>query len=148
MTILGVAGTLLPVLPGTPIIVIAALIFGLINQFQLISVNLILGLIGLSILAESLEYLLSVIGAKQFGASRYGVIGSISGGILGAVILGPVGIFLGLILGSIVIELLLGKRFQEAVRTGLGALIGAAGGSLFAFIISLVMASLLISRIL
>ncbi|SJZ72353.1 DUF456 domain-containing protein [Selenihalanaerobacter shriftii] len=147
MTIVGVLGTLLPVLPGTPIIVITALIYGFINNFQVISVKLIIILTVLSVIGEILEYIISGIGAKKFGASKYGIFGSVVGGLIGMVTFGPVGALGGLLFGGIIIEMILGKPLIPAIKIGLGAVVGALSGTLFSFLIALLMAGLLISRV-
>ncbi|MBM7623219.1 DUF456 domain-containing protein [Sporohalobacter salinus] len=145
--IIGVLGTLLPGLPGTPIILIASIIYGWINGFQVISLQLVFGLVILSLLAELLEYILSSFSAKKFGASNYSIIGLFVGGLIGVVILGPLGILIGMFLGSIIVELIVGREFNLAIKTGLGVLVGAISGSIFSFLIALLMAGLLLSRV-
>jgi uncharacterized protein YqgC (DUF456 family) len=147
LTMSGVFGTLLPVLPGTPLIVIAAVIYSIINDFQVISVSLLAILIILSILAETLEYIISAIGAKKYGASNYGILASFVGGILGLLILGPLGVLLGIIIGIIILEMILGKNLTDAIRIAFGGLMGALGGSIFSLLVALLMASLLLSKV-
>lgn len=145
--IIGVLGTLLPGLPGTPIILIAGIIYGWLNGFQVISLQLVFWLVVLSLAAEFLEYIISGFSAKRFGGSKYSILGLLIGALVGGIILGPLGILAGMFLGSIIVELILGKEFNLAVKTGIGAIIGAVGGSIFSFLISLLMAGLLLSRV-
>lgn len=147
LTMIGVVGALLPGLPGTPVIVITAVIYGLVNNFQIISFNLVLLLVGLSLIAEILEYIITGIGAKKYGASRYGIFGLLLGGLLGLIFFGPLGVLGGMLLGSTIMEVISGKELLLAVKTGLGALIGAIGGSVFSFLVALLMAGLLLSRV-
>lgn len=140
LSILGVLGTFLPILPGTPLIAIGAVIFGVVTHFQTLTVFDVVTLIGLSALAEGLDYLLSVLGAKRFGASKAGLLGGSLGVFGGLLLLGPVGIFLGPFAGAILAEVLTGRRLSEAVRVGVGSLIGVLGGMVMTFIISVIMA--------
>ena len=140
LTLLGVAGTFLPVLPGTPLIAIGALLYGLVTHFQQITLLDFGLLVGLSILAEGLEYLMGVFGAKKFGANKAGLLGGTVGVFLGLIFMGPVGIVVGPFFGAILAELFTGRPFREAVRVGVGSLVGVLGGMLLTFLISLVMA--------
>lgn len=147
LTLIGVLGTLLPGLPGTPVIALTAVGYGFIDNFQIISFNLILILFGLSLLAETLEYIISGIGARRYGASKYGILGMVLGGFIGLISMGPPGVLIGILLGSIIIEVILGKELVSAIKMGFGALLGIIGGSIFSFLIALLMAGLLLSKV-
>ncbi len=147
LSLLGVLGTLLPMVPGTPLILLATLIYAIITDFLIINWKFIIILILMSITAESLEYLASVLGAKYFGASKYGIIGAVAGGILGLIFLGPLGLVVGPLLSAVILEMILGKKFEEAIKVGLGTIVGNLGGSLVSFIISVIMTILLINRV-
>jgi len=147
MALIGVIGTLLPGLPGTPVIVIGAFIYGFLEGFHLVSIKFLLILTGLSIVAEVLEYIVSGIGAKKFGGSKYGIIGAIVGGLIGIIFGGPLGVLVGMLSGSIIVELITGKDLIAAGKIGVGALLGALGGSIFSFLIALLMTGLLLSRV-
>lgn len=139
-SILGVLGTFVPVLPGTPLIAIGGLIYGFATHFHTLTITDVILLIGLSVLAEGLDYLMSVLGAKKFGASKAGLLGGSLGVFAGLLLMGPVGIIAGPFMGAILAEVLTGRRFGEAIRVGAGSLIGVLGGMLMTFIISVVMA--------
>src|SRR4030042_5842962 len=73
--------------------------------------------VSLTIIVTGLDYVLPVIGAKKFGVSKYGVIGSFIGMIIG-IFFTPVGMILGLILGAVLGELAAGKKKTEALKAG------------------------------
>lgn len=147
LVIAGVLGTFLPVLPGTPLIVVGALITGLSTNFSVIRVRdlIILGL--LSLLAEGVDYLFSLVGAKKFGASKAGLFGGMAGVFLGLLTMGPMGVLVGPFLGAAIAELLTGRRMDEAIRVGFGSIIGVLGGMLMTFLISLFMAGYVLMKI-
>ncbi len=124
--------------PATFFIAGAVLIEGLFSHFASISVNLVIWLFALAVALEGLEYLITGVSAKHFGASRAGVWGAIFGGILGAIfgsgilpIIGTlVGTLAGAYLGAVVIELIRGQSSEKALRAGFGAFVGNLGGKL------------------
>ena len=125
-------------IPGTFMIAAAVLIEALITDFSYLSVNLILWLFALSVALEGLEYLITGVSAKRFGASNAGVWGAVVGGILGAIfgsailpIIGTLfGALAGAYLGAVATELLRGKETDQALRAGFGAFVGNLGGKL------------------
>ncbi|AGB41763.1 hypothetical protein Halha_1850 [Halobacteroides halobius DSM 5150] len=141
---LGVLGTLVPGLPGTPLILLGAIIYGWITGWNLIGWQLVVGLIILSGLAELSERFFSVIGAKYFGGSKYGILGAVGGLILAPFILGPLGVVIGPLIGAILVEIATGQELKKAIKIGLGTIIGQLGGSTISFFISLVMISWLL----
>ena len=144
---LGVLGTLLPGLPGTPLIVLSALFYSLVVGGEVIGWQLVVGLLLLSLLAEFSEYLSSLVGVRYFGGSKYGLLGAVGGLLVAIFFLGPLGIIFGPLLGAIIVELLTGKELQQAVKVGLGTIIGQLSGSIISLLISLVMISWLLMRI-
>lgn len=147
LVIAGVLGTFLPVLPGTPLIVAGALLTGLSTDFSVITVKDLVFLGALALLAEGVEYLFSLFGAKKFGASKAGLFGGMAGVLVGLLTMGPIGIFAGPFLGAVLAELVMGRRLDEAIRVGFGSIIGVLGGMLMTFLISLVMAGYTLIKI-
>ncbi len=137
--LIGLAGTILPVLPGTPIIFLAILGYGFYDHFTSIGFWFIL-IMGLLTVASAIaDYLGGVYGAKKYGASRLGIWGSIIGGIIGVFVAPPVGIILGPLLGAVIGELLNGKSTEHAFSVGWGTLIGLLGSTVVKVIIGVIM---------
>lgn len=132
----GLAGTVLPILPGIPIIWVAMLGYGFYDgwaQYGLTGMLVTGFLVALSVAVDQLA---SMVGAKKFGASRAGMIGSIVGGLVGLLAFPPLGIIPGTFLGAMACELAFGGRnFGESMASGTGALIGFLAGSLFKFML-------------
>ena len=140
-------GTLLPVLPGTPIIVLAGIIYGAGTGFEGITITnlVILGIV--SLMAEGIEYIFTIIGAKRYGANKIGLIGGIIGMFIGIFTLGPLGIVVGSLVGAVLAEFLTGRKLEEAFKVGLGSLIGVVGGMIMTFFISIMMSIWIIFKI-
>ncbi|MBT9163454.1 MAG: hypothetical protein DDT24_00361 [Chloroflexi bacterium] len=143
----GLVGTLLPLIPGTPLILVGAIVYGIATDFAVIDGWVIALLALICVGAELLEYVAGAIGAKKYGASKAGVYGAIIGGLVGIFTLGPIGILIGPIVGAVAGELLAGAGGAKAVRAGFGAIIGAVGAVVLKFIAGLVMIVIVLIQI-
>lgn len=141
-------------LPGTFLMVGAALVYALITHFETFTPTFLLTLAGLAAVAELIEYVIGTFITVKYGASKWGVLGAIGGGIMGAIwgtpvmpVLGTViGGLLGAYLGAFFLEYLYLKRTDKAVQAGYGAFIGKIGGTLSKLVIAIIMIVLLIQR--
>ena len=137
--VIGMAGTILPILPGAVLVYAGILLYGFMTDFATLTMNFFL-LQGLALLLIfAIDFLASAAGTKRFGGSRAASIGAILGTIVGLIIFGPFGIILGPFLGAVLAEILQGKKVEEAVRVGFGTLIGILGGTILKLIIEALM---------
>jgi len=137
----GLIGTVLPVVPGTVIILAAAMI----HQMMLGSEKSlgwwnIAALVALTLLSYGLEFAGGYLGAKRFGASRWGAFGAMLGALIG-VFFGLIGLFVGPIIGAVTGEFIAGKRMVDAGKAGWGTLLGNVAGMIGKLTIGLVMVS-------
>lgn len=135
--IIGAAGTVLPVLPGIPLIFAAALFYGWYEGFQLITANYLIILGILTILSIVFSYLSTMLGARYFGSGKWGSWGAIAGLVLGLFIFPPIGLLVGPFLGAFLGEYLSGQNSQLAIRAALGALIGLFSGIIFNLLVAI-----------
>lgn len=125
---LGVIGTIVPFIPGIPIMYVILLGYGYFEGFQVID-SYFLIVTGLITFASFfIDNLAAIMGAKKYGASKWGILASFLGGIFGIVIFGPLGILLGPLVAVVLVEILLGKDFNTSFKIGIGSLLGIAGG--------------------
>jgi uncharacterized protein YqgC (DUF456 family) len=118
--------------PGTVLIFLAALVYGLATGCAQIGWKDILILLFLTVLAESLEFLLGMLGAMRFGASANILWPTLLGSALGAMALAPflyglgilIGTFLGGFLAVFLVELIRRQKLKAAFRASLGSLWG------------------------
>jgi len=135
----GLAGTLLPALPGTPLIFAGMLVYGIITGFETLDYIFFL-LQGIAMAFTFFtDYFAAAIGTKKFGGSKLASLGAIIGLIVGTIMLGPLGLILGSFLGAVVAELFGGKKIDQALKIGIGALFGFLGSAIIKLSISVIM---------
>jgi uncharacterized protein YqgC (DUF456 family) len=147
--IIGLAGVILPILPGIPIIFAAALVYAFLTDFSAIGANTLMIFAILTILALVLDWAASVIGVRKMGGSRAGMIGAFLGMIIGLLLpgVGIVGFILGAFIGAFVMELLVNRDSRVALRAGFGSFFGFLAGGLLKFIIGSIMIGMFIWRV-
>lgn len=121
---IGLIGTVLPVFPGTALILGAAVLHRwMLGPEKSVGWWTIGGLVLLTLLSYGIDFAGGVFGARRFGATRWGMFGALLGAIVGIFFSLP-GLILGPIVGAIVGELIGGKRLVDAGRAGWGTLLG------------------------
>jgi uncharacterized protein YqgC (DUF456 family) len=135
----GLIGTVLPIFPGTTIILAAAVIHRMmLGAEKSIGWKSIALLVLLTLVSYTFDFLGSYFGAKYFGATRWGMLGAIIGALVG-IFFGIVGLFVGPVIGAVAGEFIAGKRMIDAGRAGWGSLLGNLGGMVGKLLIALVM---------
>jgi len=133
LTVIGLAGCIVPGLPGPPLNFIALLMLQwAIEPFS--GTFLLIAAVAVLIVSV-LDFLLPVWIAKKFGASREGMIGSIIGMFLGMVF-PPVGIIFGLVAGAVIGDMIAGKSIGDAVYSGFGNALGTLFSTGFKLMVS------------
>lgn len=137
--IAGIIGTILPALPGAPLIWLGMLIYGFIVEFNNLPWTFYLGQ-GLAVaLIFLIDYLSGIWGVRRYGGSRSAVWGSILGGLLGVILMGPFGLIIGPFAGAVIGELSQKKPVEKAFQVGVGTLIGFFGGTILKLAVEVLM---------
>lgn len=135
----GLIGTIVPVLPGTTIILAAAIVHRLVlGAEKSIGWKTIVVLVLLMLVSYLFDFLGSYFGAKYFGATKWGALGAVLGMVVG-LFFGIIGLFAGPVMGAIAGEFIAGKRMIDAGRAGWGSLLGNVGATAAKLIIGLAM---------
>lgn len=134
----GIVGSLLPFLPGTTVVFAGAVLHKLMLPGQSVGWWTLGAIAFLLVLSYVLDFVSGAVGAKYFGASRWGAIGGILGATVG-IFFGLPGIFIGPLVGALVGELLGGKGVLPAGQSGVGSLIGTTAGIIAKVLISILM---------
>jgi uncharacterized protein YqgC (DUF456 family) len=124
LSITGLIGCILPIIPGLPLSYVALIILSFAKDWEPFGATFLIVTGLLTALMLLLDYLVPVVGAKKFGASKYGVWGSFIGMIIGLFIFPPFGLIVGGFIGAIAGELLAGKEGDDAIRAGIGVFLG------------------------
>jgi len=134
----GLIGTFIPILPDTPLILAAALLHHIAFAPHGASWTTLIILTLLMIISLVIEFISGSIGAKHFGATRWGALGGFLGAIVG-LFFAPFGLIIGPLAGVLICELLAGQGLLPATRSTWGTLIGAVAGAIAKFVIALIM---------
>ena len=127
LTVTGLAGLLLPVLPGAPLLFLGLFFGAWAEGFTYIGFWTLLALAVMAALIYVVEFAASILGVKKFGGSRRAMAGAALGGIVG-LFLGLPGILLGPFVGAIIGELSQQRSLDQASRAGFGTVVGLAIG--------------------
>jgi len=124
----GIVGLVLPAVPGIALVFLGAVAIAAADEFTRVGPWTLALIALLAIAASVLDYLAGVLGAKKFGASRWGVAGALLGLVLGLP-LGLPGLVFGPAAGAVVLELLRDPDARRAGRAGFGTLVGLLVGT-------------------
>ena len=127
LCVVGVAGSLLPALPGPPIAFLGVLLQQLRDPNPFTGTFLLFWA-GMTLLTLVLDYIIPIWGTRRFGGTKYGVWGSTLG-FLAAFWMGPLGVIIGPFIGAFVGELLARQGSANALRAAFGSFVGFLTGS-------------------
>ncbi len=124
VSIVGLLGCILPVIPGPPLSYLALILLAVVKEWEPFSARVLWILAFITLLVTVLDYIVPAAGAKKYGASRLGVIGSVVGMLIGLFFFPPWGIFFGAFIGAVLGEIIAGKKSDHALRAGWGVFVG------------------------
>ena len=124
LMLLGLAGSILPILPGPPLSFIGLFLLALLKHFSPpLTPTLVIILAIVTMIVIVMDYIIPLMGAKRYGASKWGVWGSVLGMVIG-IFWSPFAMLVGAFIGAVVVEWLVGKKKGEALRAGWGVVMG------------------------
>ena len=107
----GLIGAVVPLLPGTTIILAAAIIHRLmLGPEKSVGWRTIAILAVLTLATYALDFLSGYFGAKYFGATKWGMFGALIGAVVG-IFFGFIGLFVGPVIGAIAGEFIAGTVY-------------------------------------
>ncbi|HTG36668.1 MAG TPA: DUF456 domain-containing protein [Thermoanaerobaculia bacterium] len=123
LVVLGIIGTVMPALPGAPVVFVGLLIAAWAEGFQKVGWFTLTILAILTLLSFVVEFLASSLGAKRVGASWAALFCAAAGAIVG-LFFGLPGFILGPFVGAVAGEYAARRNWRQASRVGLGTWIG------------------------
>ncbi len=145
-TLLGIAGSFLPVLPG-PVTGWVGLL--LLHLTKAIPMNYtFLGItLAISIIIWILDYTIPAMGTKKFGGTKYGAIGTTIGLIIGLIAPVPFGFIIGAFLGAFIGEIIHDHMdFNKAIKGAVGSFLGFLASTGLKFMVALIFTGLFIYK--
>lgn len=141
LLLVGLVGSLVPILPGHLILLIAAiahrLMLGEASGLRWWSFVILVVLLALS---QAFEFLSGAAGTKWFGGSKWGAWGALLGGIVGMFFF-PFGLILGPLIGAVLFEKCFAKKENRpAIESGVGSVLGTVAGMVVKLAVGVVMA--------
>lgn len=146
--LVGLAGVVLPVLPGVPLAAAGAVAAAWIRGFDVVGVMPLVWVAVLAVVAQLIDMASGAVGAKVYGAGRAGFWGGVIGSLAGLIWFPPFGFLLGALVGAVGAELLAGRPFDQALRAGVGAFAGTLGGVVAKALIVVAMAVVMVPALL
>lgn len=120
---LGLLGAILPVLPGPPLSYLGLLILQLTEPTPFTTKFMIIWAV-ITVTVTAMDFLIPALGAKKYGATRYGILGTMIGLIAGLFFFPPLGIIIGPVVGALVGEYLFSRNHRQAGRAAFGSFMG------------------------
>ncbi len=128
LVLLGLAGTVLPAVPGVPLVFAGMWLAAWTDGFAQVPAWVI-GILGLlTLLSIVIDLFATAVGAKRVGASRWAVVGAIVGTFAG-LLFGIIGLLAGPFIGALVGELIHSRQVLHATRVGIGTWLGILVGT-------------------
>jgi len=125
----GLAGSVLPALPGVPLVFAGLLVAAWADDFTRVGAVTLVVLGLLTVLSFAIDFAATAMGAKRVGATKLAIIGAALGTFSG-VFLGIPGLILGPFVGAVVGEMLSHGQMQQATRAGVATWMGLLFGTL------------------
>lgn len=141
LVLIGIAGTIVPALPGLPLVFGGMLLGAWAGDFDYIGVPVLVVLGILTLLSLAVDFWATALGAKRVGASGKAVAGAVIGTFVG-IFFGPIGLFAGPFIGALAGELLHGRDVGQATRVGLGTWLGVMFGTVLKLALAFTMVGL------
>jgi len=144
LVLAGLAGLILPAIPGAPLIFAGLVVGAWADDFAYVGVWTIVVLAVLTLVTIGVDFWATMFGAKRFGASKRAVIGALVGSIIG-LFLGLPGVLFGPFIGAVIGEISSRGSLPQATRAGFGATLGLVLGAAIKLALALSMIGIFVA---
>lgn len=143
LVLVGIAGTLLPALPGLPFVFGGLLLGAWIDNFQRVGWGTLTILAILTVFAMAIDFFAGMVGAKRVGAGKMALLGAGIGAVVG-IFFGLIGIFIGPFVGAFLGEYLERGKLGNAGKVGIATWLGLVFGAILKLGVAFVMLAIFI----
>lgn len=140
----GLVGTVLPAIPGVPLIFLGLFVAAWAEGFQHVGTGTITVLGAMALFAYGVDLVAGALGARKFGASRLAVVGAMIGAVAG-LFFGIPGVLVGPFVGAAAGELVARRDLLQAGRAGFGTWLGLVVGAAVKIAISFSMVAVFVA---
>ncbi|MGV3492381.1 MAG: DUF456 domain-containing protein [Ramlibacter sp.] len=147
LILVGLAGIVLPALPGT-ILVLAGIVLGAwIDDFTRVGWVAVTAVAILAVLAWLMDYVAALLGARRAGASKEALWGAAIGTVAG-IFMGLVGVLFMPLVGAFIGEYIARRSHGQAARVGVATWLGLLAGMLAKFVLAFMMIGIFVVALL
>ena len=147
LIVAGIAGTVLPALPGT-ILVLAGIVLGAwLDDFTRVKPWVVAIIAVLALIAWANDYVATVMGAKKAGASTLAIVGAALGTIAG-IFMGLVGVLFMPFVGAVIGEYIAQRNARQAAKVGLATWLGLLIGTVVKLVLVFMMIGIFVAALL
>jgi uncharacterized protein YqgC (DUF456 family) len=147
LIVVGVAGTVLPAVPGVILVLVGIVLGAWIDDFTRVSGTTVWIAAFLAVAAWVIEYLSGVMGAQKAGASKEAIVGALIGTVLG-IFSGLWGLIFMPLLGAMIGQYLVDRDLIRARNVGLATWLGMAIGAVAKIALAFLMIGIFIAALL
>jgi uncharacterized protein len=142
----GVAGAVLPALPGV-VLVLGGIVLGAwLDDFTKVPWWIVALCVVLAVLAWVTDYVATIMGAKKAGASKLAIVGAALGTIAG-IFMGLVGVLFMPFVGAAVGQYLSERDGKRAAKVGLATWLGLLVGTIVKLVLIFMMIGLFVAAL-
>ncbi len=147
LMVVGLAGTVLPALPGTAFVLAGIVLGAWIDDFQRVGGVTVAVVAVLAVAAWVLDYVAGLLGAKKAGASRQALVGAALGTVVG-LFMGIVGVLFMPLVGAALGEYIARREEKQALKVGVATWLGLMAGLLAKVVICFMMIGIFVVALL
>ncbi len=147
LIVLGLAGTVLPLLPGTLLVWGGIVLGAWIDDFARVGTTTVVVVSVLAVLAWALDYVAGLMGARKAGASKQALVGAAVGTVAG-LFMGLVGVLFMPLVGAAIGEYLAQKDQTRAVKVGVATWLGIMVGLIAKVVLAFMMVGVFVAALL
>lgn len=147
LIVLGLAGTVLPFLPGTVLVWGGIVLGAWIDDFARVGTTTVVVVSVLAVLAWALDYVAGLMGAQKAGASKQALLGAAVGTVVG-LFMGLVGVLFMPLVGAAIGEYVARKDQTRAVKVGFATWVGIMVGLIAKMVLAFTMVEIFVAALL
>ena len=147
LILVGIAGTVLPALPGTAFVLGGIVLAAWIDDFSRVGATTVAIVSVLAVIAWVLDYVAGLLGARKAGASREAILGAAIGTVAG-LLMGLVGVLFMPLVGAAVGEYIARRDERKAVHVGVATWLGIMAGMIAKVVIAFMMVGIFVVALL